>query len=413
MSTSVRDAEARTNPATAHPAQTGARPVGAWRIVTAREIAVKLRDRGFLVSTLVTLALIVGAIGLQVYLASTAGKVTIAATGTRSTQIVRQAQALADRADQDVTIKFHQESSQEAVESAVTSGKADAGLVPSAEGWLLVGDTGIDDTAATWLGAAVQNTAMADNASNAGTSLGTLTKDSALGHKLLSPESTPESVVRMATFFFGFLFYLAAVMLGVALATSIVEEKQNRIVEIIASSIRLRDLLIGKIVGHTMLALVQMAAFSAAGAIGLIATGHHDVLSQITVGLSWFLAYYLVGIAVLACVFAAAGAIAGRSEDIQSTTTPVNMVAALVLIAGITASGTAQTVLSYVPLTSTITMPIRIIGGDVSWWEPIVSMLISLFAAAGVVGLSERIYRRALMQTGGKLSFRQALKLTD
>lgn len=48
-----------------------------------------------------------------------------------------------------------------------------------------------------------------------------------------------------------------------------------------------------------------------------------------------------------------------------------------------------------------------------SWWEPVASLLISLIAAGFVILVSERIYRRALMQTGGKLSMRQALKLTD
>jgi ABC-2 type transport system permease protein len=53
------------------------------------------------------------------------------------------------------------------------------------------------------------------------------------------------------------------------------------------------------------------------------------------------------------------------------------------------------------------------VAGDTSWWEPAASLLISLAAAVLVILVSERIYRRALLQTGGKLSMRQALHLTD
>ncbi|MBM7089004.1 ABC transporter permease [Streptomyces sp. NPDC014603] len=423
VSTGTTEATGTTEPGgtTAGPAPAAGGPSkapkkrqpSAWPIVAAREIAVKIRDRGFLLSTVATLAVILGAVGLQVYLASTVGKITVAAVSTDADQLVRQAEALADRADQDIEIRVRAESSPDAVRDAVRSGDVDAGLLRTSEGWTLLGDTDSDSTAATWIGAAVQTAALEANAAAAGTDMETLAEGATLQHTLLSPEETPETVVRMATYFFGFLFYLAAVLLGVSLATSIVEEKQNRIVEIIAGSIRLRDLLVGKIVGSTTLALAQMVAFTAAAVIGLVATGESGTLGQVTTGLGWFLIYYVVGIAVLACVFAAAGAIATRTEDIQSTTTPVNALVAVVFVAGITATGTAQSVLSFAPLTSTITMPARIIAGDTAWWEPAASLLVSLAAATLVVLAAERVYRRALMQTGRKLSFRQAFRLAD
>lgn len=68
-----------------------------------------------------------------------------------------------------------------------------------------------------------------------------------------------------------------ATLLTVSLATSIVEEKENRIFEIIANSIRLRDFLLGKIVGNTLMALAQMVVFAAVGVIGLLAMGKSDI----------------------------------------------------------------------------------------------------------------------------------------
>ncbi|MGI5427453.1 ABC transporter permease [Streptomyces sp. CA-179760] len=243
--------------------------------------------------------------------------------------------------------------------------------------------------------------------------MGALSEGAEVKHVLLSADKTPEGAVRMTTYFFGFLFYLAAVLLGAALATSVVEEKQNRIVELIASSVPLRSLLVGKIVGSTLLALAQMALFCLVGVGGLMATGEQEFLADISSGLGWFLVFYVVGIAVLACLFAAAGALATRSEDIQSTTTPVNAITALVFILGVTVSGGVREILSFLPLTSTVTMPARVLAGETAWWEPAAALVLSLAAAVFIVGVSSRVYRRALLQTDRKLSFRQAMKLTD
>ena len=80
---------------------------------------------------------------------------------------------------------------------------------------------------------------------------------------------------------------------------------------------------------------------------------------------------------------------------------------------GLFVSGTWQVVASYIPIMSTVTMPIRLIEGTAAWWEPIVAMIVSLVAAALVIGVAERIYRRSIMQTGRKLTYREALKLSE
>ncbi len=120
-----------------------------------------------------------------------------------------------------------------------------------------------------------------------------------------------------------------------------------------------------------------------------------------------------ITVAVVACLYAAAGALATRSEDVQATTTPVNAITAVVFIVGIAASGGMREILSFIPLTSTVTMPARVLAGEVTWWESAVALALSLAVAAAVVTLSSRVYRRALLQTDRKLLFGQALKLGD
>jgi ABC-2 type transport system permease protein len=66
------------------------------------------------------------------------------------------------------------------------------------------------------------------------------------------------------------------------------------------------------------------------------------------------------------------------------------------------------TVLSFVPPFSAILMPIRILEGSAAWWEPIVALLLLIALAAVIVRGAERLYRRSLLQTQGKLSLKQA-----
>ena len=128
---------------------------------------------------------------------------------------------------------------------------------------------------------------------------------------------------------------------------------------------------------------------------------------------AWYLVYFIAGFLALACVWAVAGSLASRQEDLQSTTTPLTMTLMLVYFAGIFASGTIKTVLSFVPVVSSVLMPSRMISGEASLWELLVALVLNLvFAALTVLG-GEKIYRRSLLQTQGVISYRQALKLTD
>lgn len=129
--------DAKTAVATPSPAATSA----AWRIVAAREISVKTTHRGFLLPTPVT-GLIVGAIGIQLYLADSMGKITVAVTSQDAGQIAGQAEQLAARSDQDVEMTVRQESSADQVRGTVTSGGAEADLLFEDGQWVLLGDSG-------------------------------------------------------------------------------------------------------------------------------------------------------------------------------------------------------------------------------------------------------------------------------
>lgn len=91
----------------------------------------------------------------------------------------------------------------------------------------------------------------------------------------------------------------------------------------------------------------------------------------------------------------------------------MTMFVMIVLFAGIFLSGTARVVASYVPIVSIVAMPARLAEGTAAWWEPIVALALMAVATYGIVIVAEKVYRRSLMQTQRRLTFRQALAVED
>ena len=392
----------------------------AWRIVAGREIMVKLRDKNFIISTLTTLAIMVVAFAVSFFVGGQTESKTLAVASPEAVAVGEQATADEGAAmsgpfapgDLEVTISEYPDVA--AAEQAVSDGDADAALIGAPGEWTLVGTDSVDSSLAGLIGTTVAADALETNAAAAGTTVGDLTAGSEVGERLLDPDgAADEGVQFIAGFVFVFLFYLAAILFGYAIANSVVEEKQSRIVEILAAAIPLRQLLVGKVVGATVLAMGQMVLFVGIGLIGLSFTEYTALLPAMAGAAAWYLALFVIGFVALACLFAVAGALATRAEDVQSTSSPVLTLIMIATFGGLFVSGTWQVVASYIPIMSTVTMPIRLIEGTAAWWEPIVAMIVSLVAAALVIGVAERIYRRSIMQTGRKLTYREALKLSE
>ncbi|OAH54102.1 sodium ABC transporter permease [Dietzia cinnamea] len=398
----------------------------AWRIVAGREIMVKLRDRNFIISTLTTIAIFVVAFGVSFLLGGDDGEKRIAVVSGDAVTIVEQTNARADAADGEdtdssatagaptVRLGIEQVADPAAAEQAVRDGDVDAALLGEPGAWTLVGSDGVDPDVAAAVSATVATDALERNAAAAGTTVADLTAGSVVEERLLEADGADDEGVQViAGFVFVFLFYMAAILFGYAIANSVVEEKQSRIVEILAAAIPLRQLLVGKVVGATALALGQMVIFVAIGLIGLSFTDYATLLPSVAGAAVWYLVLFVIGFVALACLFAVAGAMATRAEDVQTTTSPLLTIIMIVFFGGLFLQDTWQVIGSYVPVMSTVTMPIRLVAGTASWWEPAVATVITLVTAAVIIRIAERVYRRSIMQTGRKLTYREALSLTE
>jgi ABC-2 type transport system permease protein len=199
---------------------------------------------------------------------------------------------------------------------------------------------------------------------------------------------------------------------GISIAQSVVVEKENRIVEILAAAVPLRALLWGKVAGNSLLALGQVVAVAVASTVALTVVRDDalDVLPDVGVAGAWFLAFFLVGFLALASLWSVAGSLATRQEDLQATTAPgqgLLLVPYLVAVAG---GDRAVEIASYVPIASSMTMPGRLLAGDVPWWQPVVSLLLAVAAAALLIRLGARWYERTLLQTSRRISYRDLVR---
>ena len=389
----------------------------AWAIVTLREVTVKARDRGYLISTVVTLILIVGAVVFNAYMNSRTTEYTVLVTSDSAQSVVDRAGEVASGSagatdNESATFTAVSAGSATAARDLVRSGDADAALLQTADGnWSLVGAEDIDGGLRQPLAEALRLTVIDANAAAAGTTGEQLLAGSELTEELLEGNAENALLATVVGFVFSFLFYLSAIIFGMAIANSVLEEKQNRVVEILATAIPIRQLLYGKVAGNTILALLQLGLYGGVALLTLMLTGTANMVGSIIPASGWFFVYFLAGFLILASAWAMLGAMASRSEDLTNSSTPVMTVIIAALFAGMFAKGQLLVIASYVPVISSVAMPIRMLGSEVPLWETFLSLAIALAAAYALLRFGERIYRRAVMQSGGALTLRTAMKL--
>ncbi len=199
---------------------------------------------------------------------------------------------------------------------------------------------------------------------------------------------------------------------GFWVASGVVEEKASRIVEILLATITPRQLLAGKILGIGLLGLVQLVGIAVVGLAAAIAAdvveAPREAVEAVLVAVAWF----VLGYAFYACLFAASGSTVSRVEELQNATTPLSIVILgsffLAFAAINDPDGTLAEVASMIPPISAMVMPPRIVAGNVPAWQIVLSAALMLGATAALVPVAARIYANAVLRTGGRIRLRQA-----
>lgn len=382
-----------------------AQPRHPWTIVARREMMVKLTDKAFWISTIVTLVVVVLAFAASFFFGGTFSQSTIAVADDESANVVQ----VAGEMSPDMTLETIRVEP-DGLRDAVSDGDADMALQRTADGWEAI----VEDSMNISVGLfqqAIEMIMLEENAERLGVDLPDLYSGTDMTVTSLAEAGDDMAMVAfIAGVVFALLFMMSALTYGLQIAQSVVEEKESRIVEILVAAIPVRQLLWGKVVGNSIMALGQLVLLLAVSVIALTQTEFASLLPMLAPSLGWFIVFFLFGFAALACLWAATGAMATRVQDLSNATMPLTMLILIAYVAGFTATGAAAKVLAYVPILSSIMMPRQILEGEATWVDAIIALaLVSAFMVVAI-WVGERIYRRGVMNTSGVLKWGQALK---
>ncbi|MFE7198252.1 ABC transporter permease [Microbacterium oxydans] len=350
---------------------------GIW-LVAEREIGSKLRSKAFLISTGILLVLALAGILFGGFASKNTETTPIAATA-------ETASAVSAIPNVEVTTV----ADQAAAEQLVRDDKVDAAVIEGdgPSGYTII--------------------AMQDPP-------GEIVSALSIAPEIVSlePATTNPLLRYFIAIAFGLVFMMAAATFGGTIAQSVVEEKQTRVVEVLLSAIPARTLLAGKVIGNTVLAMGQILALAAVATIGLIVTGQREVLTTLGAPIIWFAIFFLFGFILLAAMFAAAASMVSRQEDIGSTTTPITMLimAPYILVIVFNDNPLVLTIMSYVPFSAPVGMPMRLFVGEAQWWEPLLSLVILLASCVAAIVIGAKIYENSLLRMGSRVKLREALR---
>jgi ABC-2 type transport system permease protein len=197
--------------------------------------------------------------------------------------------------------------------------------------------------------------------------------------------------------------------------SGVVEEKNNRVVELILSTTRARDLLAGKVIGIGLLGLAQLTLVAGLGA-ALLAAGAFRAPASLGGSLALVIPWFALGYALYAVAYAAAGALASRQQNADTAGQPVTYTLLAAYFAGYVAlsanvNGLAANLLTIFPLTAPLVLPARSALVGVPLWEHIVAVGLVLASIYALVRFAGRVYAHGLLHSGPRLDPRIAWRL--
>jgi ABC-2 type transport system permease protein len=214
-----------------------------------------------------------------------------------------------------------------------------------------------------------------------------------------------------------FVLYMMFIVYGQVIVRGVLEEKNSDIVEVLISSVRPSELMLGKVLGIGAVGLTQIGIWAVT--VGLLAlyglSGAMVALSQAGVDLSGvslpyvgiglaFLAYYVLGFLLYASAFAAVGALVGDDQQAQQMNFPVMLLIIVPFVLAFSGINTPDAgwlaAASLFPFFSPILMLVRIVTGVAATWQIVTSLILLVLTIWGVSWVAGRIYRVGILMKG-------------
>lgn len=380
------------------------------RLVAVRAITENVRSRTFKVVTAVLLLLSAAAVSVPQLLGEDAATYTVATVGEPPADLVAALDAAAQAAG--VEAEYLPRTNEDAVRRAVDDGRAQFGLA----GPVLFTTSQVDTAAAALVSQAVTAVEVQRRLEAAGLSPQQVAE--------LQSVRPPEQVVVGAAqdvdragagFLVGVVLYLAVMFAGTTIATSVAVEKSTRISEVLLAVLRPSQVMVGTVLAVGAVTLGQLLVLATPLVVGVRVTDSIGLPAaagaDIALGVVWF----VLGFLTYAFVFAAAGALVNKMNEVNTTVVPISMVLIAAYLLGILVStedaeSTVSVVASMFPLSAPLVMPIRWAGGQVPPWQLVVAMLLTAATAALLALFASTVYRRALLITGRRAKLREVVR---
>ncbi len=207
------------------------------------------------------------------------------------------------------------------------------------------------------------------------------------------------------------LIFLMLTQYNTWILMGVMQEKASRVVEVLLAAVRPAQLLGGKVLGIGLVAMGQAllivgVAFAVSKAVGsdlLHGTGPVLLLSD--------LLWLLLGYAFYCWLYAAAGSTAERQDQVQTLALPLSIPILIAYIYSITVASSGSPsllfkVLAYFPPTAPFAMPVLVGLSLVTWWQFLISVVLSIAGTALMAWFATGIYRRAVLRSGQRVSLR-------
>jgi ABC-2 type transport system permease protein len=202
--------------------------------------------------------------------------------------------------------------------------------------------------------------------------------------------------------------YLTWTLMGV------MEEKSSRVIEVLLATVRPTQLLAGKVIGIGAVALAQAVALVVFALVLAKAVGSSLIQGSAPLVVAATLGWLILGYAFYSWVYAAAGSMAERQDQVQSLALPLNAPLIFGYIVALTGASSGHPsllvkVLAYLPPTAPFAMPTLVGFGQASWWQFTLSVLASIGCTVVVALVAARVYRTAVLRTGGRVRLRELI----
>jgi ABC-2 type transport system permease protein len=382
----------------------------AVRTVTAREIQVAVHSKGLIITAVLTLVAVIGVVlGVHFFGGDDEDTPELVVTGVDAATVSR---VLGDSAE--VTSA----PDRDAAVAAVKDDGKDGALVRDSSGFELVSDGTADPVVASAAQIAASAVAQGEALTAVGVNpdeFAAALPDATVHGTDVSDEAQEDRLPAIVTTMLGTMVILMFILTFSAnVGGRVTEEKSSRVVEIILATIRPLDLLAGKVLAMLVVGFVGAAVILAAGVGTMAATGMlADVdIAPETVGI--LLVAYILGMLFFSALYAAAGALVSKAEDLSSTQMPVMLVFFVALYPPMLGwnglDSTLMQVLSWIPPMSLGLAPMQYAAGNFSVLQLVASFLVLAVVTFGVLLLVARIYRGAILNNGRRLSWFRALR---